>query len=919
MIVGRDRELAAVEALLSRAREGRSGALCLVGDAGAGKTTLLEAAEGRAEGFTVLRATGFEAETSLAHAGLLEALGPVLDRLDALPPAQADALNAALGRAGVDGAGDRYLVAAAVLALLARAAEERPVLLLVDDLQWLDQESAAALAFAARRLTHDPTAVLLAARTGVAADRVAGTETVYVEGLAVPDAERLLHGQVARRLVPRLVDVTGGNPLALLETGRRLSPAQRTGTAPLPEDLPVGTRLLDAFGAEVRALPVPGRRAAVILAAAGDADTGTVAAALAATDQDPVTALDERERAGAAVRGGASLRFRHPLLRAAAWALATPAERRQAHLALASAVAGEPQRAVRHRAEAAVGRDDGLAEELADVADVARARRGYAAASALMVRSAALTTDRAVAGRRAAHAVEDAATAGDVTGARSLARTVLAEGDDAARGHVLAVLGELELYSGSVPRGRDLLAEAAGLAEGAYRVRALASLADACYLRDDRAGMLRAAQDLYAAADPSDTEQLMLAEATLGSSLVFSGDLLRGRTHAIRALELVESEARLRDDPRHLITALLLARWAGDLRKAAHFADRRIRRARELGALGVLPQALAFMAAGAAFMGDHERAYADAGEAAELGAELDYAAIVTIAHEILAVEAAARGLHDVAAAALAESRRLTERAGVADVAQALPLAEALCAVCRGDAAEVVRLLERRVAVDGGRDTLDDPFGVAPDLVESYVALGRSGDARAAAQRYAELHAEATEAHLLARRSRVLALAEPDDSRAVASFRTAVTAAEEAGDPFEVARTRLLLGGRLRRAGERRAARDELRVAREAFAAMGLDAWTARTEDELAASGETAVRRRRNGEQPLTSRETRVALLVAEGLTNREIAAALFVSPKTVEHHVGAVLRKRGLRSRTELAASLARGGGVPLPRGAEPT
>lgn len=911
VIVGRNQELSAISAVLDSARSGRAAALCLVGEAGVGKTTLLQAAEEAAEGFLQLRATGFESETSLGHTGLLEALGPLEPLADGLPGPQREALGAALGRSTDAVEGDRYLVAVATLSLLARAAEERPVLVAVEDLQWLDRESAAALAFAARRLHYDAVAFVLASRPGASTDLVAGIDTLAVQGLPVEAAEQLLAGSVSARLVPRLVRATGGNPLALLESSRRLTPAQRSGVAPLPDHLPVGTRLVDAFGAEVVALPEPARQAAVLLAASGDPAEGPVADALTAAGADPSVALDRLEQAGVVVREGAALQWRHPLLRAATWRSTGPEERRAAHLALAEALAGDPLRAVRHRAEAALGRDDVLAAELTRAAGGERLRRGYAASSSLAARAALLTSEPVEAARRWATAVEDAFLAGDTARTRELAGLVLDTTDDApARGRVLAVLGQLDLYSGSVPRGRDLLAEAAELAEGPHRVLALAALANACYMRDDRAGMLRAGEELARTADRSDAEQCMLADATLGAAFVFSGRLEEGRALAAAALEQVESDPRLRDDPRHLATALLLARWAGDLRRAPFSAARRrLQRARDLGALGVLPQALAFTAAGRAFLGDHEGSYADAGEAAELGTELGYAAIITIAHEVLAWEAAARGRHDDALRALAESRRLTERAEVADVAQALPLAEAQCALVRGDLAEVVRLLEQRIEADGGRDTLDDPFGVAPDLTEAYVGLGRRKDARAVADRYRGLHAKTTEARIRARLARVTGLAEDDDDRAATAFRTSVAASEEVSDLFEAARSRLLLGSRLRRAGERRAAREELRRARDTFTGMGLYAWSRRAEDELAASGETARRDRTGADQPLTAQETRVALLVADGLSNKEVAAALFLSPKTIEHHVGSVLRKRGLRSRTQLAATLARGVG----------
>ena len=333
--------------------------------------------------------------------------------------------------------------------------------------------------------------------------------------------------------------------------------------------------------------------------------------------------------------------------------------------------------------------------------------------------------------------------------------------------------------------------------------------------------------------------------------------------------------------------------------------EHRLAETRERGALGMLVPGLALMAAGRAWLGDHTGAFADAGEAAELGEQLGYAADTAVAVEMLAWQSAARGLHDDARRALERARALTDRAGTTSVAAHQAITAAFCALCRGDLAEAAALLEARIAADGGIGSLGEPLGVAPDLVEAYVGLGRAADAAALAGRYADGHRPVAPPPTAALVARCLGLTAADEDAADEAFETALAAHAQAPDAFEAARTRLLYGARLRRAGRRVAAREQLRVALDAFAAMDLTAWAQRAADELGATGATARPRRPLASEPLTSQETRVALLVARGLSNREVAAALFLSPKTIEHHLASVFRKRGFRSRTELASAFA--------------
>ncbi|SMO98007.1 regulatory protein, luxR family [Geodermatophilus aquaeductus] len=899
--MGRDGELARVDRLLDDARGGSSGLLVLEAEAGVGKTALLQAAAGRAGGFRVLHARGVESEAALPQAALLELLTPLRPLLAEVPPGQAAALAAALGWGPVDVPGGRHLVAAGTLSLLAAAAASGPLLVLVDDLQWVDPESAGALLFAARRMHGDRVAVLAARRPEPGP--AAGAEVLRLPALAPGAARTLLAGTVAPPVAHRLADRLGGIPLALLEVAAALTPEQRAGTAPLPAELPAGPALAGALAPDLAALPAGAREALLLLAAALDGSAAAVAAALAGSGTDPGPALDAAEQRGVVVRDGDALAFRHPLLRSLVWERATPADRRRAHRLLAdTARTGDDVARVWHRALAAAGPDEGLAGELAALAGRARDRRGYAASSAALERAAALTDDAERSADLLAAAVADAAVGGDTARARSLAGAVLrGPAGDAARAGVLHVLGRVEQDAGSVPAARDLLRAAADLARGRTAAWVLTDLAVAEHRLGDVAGMQDTARRIAAGADDADPLQRALAAWVTGLAAVHRGDLDGGRTHLQHALDTMEAEPDLRAEPRLLPLVVLGLAWTADLLGAVPVVERRLREARAVGALGVLVSVLAMTAHGRAqWLGDHPGAFADAGEAVDLAGQLGYVADAAPALELLAWEHAARGRHAEAAAHLARARALVLRSGTAAVAAHLALTEAFCTLCRGDLAGTARLLEARMAADGGVGALGEPLGVAPLLVEAWAGLGRTAEAARLAADY-ERVAPSPLPPTAALVARCRALTRPDDDGAAELFEQALAAHALAPDAFETPHTRLLYGARLRRAGRRTRAREELAAAADAFAAMDLAAWARRAEDELRATGRTARPRRPLTEEPLTAQETRIAVLAAQGHSNAEIAAALFLSPKTVEHHLSSVYRKRGLRSRVGLA------------------
>ncbi len=693
--------------------------------------------------------------------------------------------------------------------------------------------------------------------------------------------------------------------MALLEVSQRLDNAQWVGAAPLPNPLPVGDRLLDFYQALLTEMSADAWRAVVLFALEQSADSTTVAATLAMDGGDPAAALDEARQCGVLVGDDRGLRFRHPLLRTAVLRLATPAQQREAHLALAAHLPPDSPARWWHLAEGSAGPDDALADELARVAASDRDRLGFAAASAALERSGLLTRGSDLAAERLAAAAEDAFVAGDVIRTRALVDRVLDGAAPAqARGRALFTLGMLEQYAGSVPRSIEHLSAACDLLDGPPLVRALAELAQAAFRLNHFETIPGCADRIAEAADDADPEQHLLAAFTEGLALTLRGETdAAARFAEVRSLALSEE---LRHEPRVLLPMALSLGFSGETGPDMIQAFGRVDDVRRLGAVGILIPLLAFRAAGRGWLGDHAGAFADAGEAAELSEQLGYAADASVAVEMLAWQLAARGLHDEASTALARASTLLDRAGTADVAAHHALTVAYCALCRGDLERVVDVLEARIAADGGVGSMGEHLGVAPLLVEAYAGLGRAEDAAELAAGFAVATTPAAPPWTQALAARCQGVAASRLEDATAAYETAIAAQAATGDEFEAARTRLLLGSRLRRDGQRVVAREQLRLAQDAFARMELTHWAAQADLELSATGATARKRGVMTDEPLTSQETRVALLVAEGKSNKEVAAALFLSPKTVEHHLSSVFRKRGFKRRSELASAFAR-------------
>ena len=911
MLVGRAPELAAIDELLGDARAGASGALVLRGEPGIGKSALLAYAGEQAADMRLLRVRAFESEQGLPFAGLSSLLSPVADQLDEVPPGQRGALATALGL-DAPGAIDRFAAYAATLSLLAAVAGERPVAVLVDDAHWLDAPSSEALIFAARRLGHEGIAMLLASRDeeGARLDTT-GLRELHLDGLDVSGTATLLraligHG-ISAELAGGLMDVTAGNPLALCELARTLTAAQLTGAEPLPNPLPLGADIAAAFGRQIAALPEGTQRALVVVAAADGASTGTLDRALSTLGLS-LEALGPAEAAALVVIEPRIAKLRHPLVGAAVYHRADSSLRREVHAALAAALdaPGERSRRAWHLAAAALGPDEAVAVELAAAGAEARGRGAPASAGNALAAAAGMTLESPRRAERLLQAADDLYVAGSVERAGALldeART-MAEGDPRLRARIEHSRARGEIVAGWPYRSqRRLRAEAERVLpfDGA---QATAMLVDACVLltlagrpREMLDEMRRIAPDAEPAGDPVS----FIAGWTRAAAELFSGDYAEGR----RLLDMAESAVR----------ALPLAAvgvFAGSvgivlLHCEAHERGHRlladcVETAHREGLVQMMPLALAGLSDADFRLGRWAPAYATAAQSAALADDMRGDTMNGLTR--LAYVEAATGRAEECRRHGERVLEIAEERGARSMITLAGSALGLLELGLGRYEAAIERLEPtgRFTVERGLE-LPGVASWAQDLAEAYV---RAGDPAAATRVLATLEQHATRsdallAHAAVARCRGLMA---DEEEAEAHFVRALALHDQRDAPFERARTELCFGERLRRGGRRTEAREHLRRALATFDALGAQPWSERASRELNATGERARRRAPDTSAQLTPQELQVALLVADGATNKEAAAALFVSPKTIEAHLLRVYRKLGLHSRTELARAM---------------
>ncbi len=898
-LLGRTAEQEALSRLLASARLGRGGALVVVGEPGVGKTALLEdavAAPVAAAPLRTLSATGTEAEQDLPFAALHAALRPTLPLLGSLPGPQADALGAALSLRPGRGR-DRFAIGAATLSLLSRYAEDGPVVLVLDDLHWVDPPSAEALGFAAHRLGDDPVAVLAAARADGVPAAFGAAPRVELGGLEPGAAARLLtdaYPGLGGPAVERLCRATGGNPLALLELGRDPGAVQDDVTG-LPPTLPA--RLQSALARRLDPLDDDERAVALVAAVVGD-DLRLARAVCSALGLDPAS-LSRVAAVGLVRLGHDRLVLRHPLLRSAVYGWATPELRRRVHLAAAAALTApaDADRRAWHLAAGTERLDEAVALELEGVAGRAGARSAFTVGSTALERAARLSPDAAAARGRLVAAAR-AAWAG---GQRERALRLLDEAEPTGApptADAAELRATVAVRSGSLREGVELLEDAAALAAPHEAAVLLADACHACMYLADGAALRRVRDRLASLLDAVDAP---LARAVGLAACGAAGVLLGEQTADLlrEALPLLVTH-----DPLSLPAAVP---WLGlaplFLRDVEAGADLRelVRRARTQVGLGLLPNLLFHLARDEATATRWDRAAANYEEAVALARETGQGTELAVSLAGLAcLDARAGRAEDCRAHAADALGRCRERAlRFGEIWCELALGE--LALSEGDAAAAAQRLE---ALDRRLDRLgvaDPDLHPGPDLVDALCRVGRAAEAAGAAAGFARLAHATGRPWARARADRALALVAGDEADADALFRSALTHHDRTRDVFETARTRLARGMRLRRAGRRREAREELRAALTVLDDLGAALWAATARAELGATGERVPPRAPLGPSSLTPQELQVCLLLAEGRTTREAAAGLFLSPKTVEYHLRKAYTKLDIHSRGELA------------------
>jgi DNA-binding CsgD family transcriptional regulator len=904
MLFGREAERARIAALLDDARLGQSGVLVLRGEAGVGKSALLEAARDLADGMTVLGGCGIESEARLPYSGLHQIVRPILPALDRLPEPQARALRGALGLG--TGTGDQwFLVSLAALSLLSEAAEEGPLLCLVDDAHWLDDASAESLVFAARRLEAEGIAMLFAAREGeVRSFEAPGLDELRLDGLDPVAAAAMLDEHAEVVLSPearaRLIEGTNGNPLALLELFSTLSETQLTGAEPLADPLPVGRRIERAFLSRARELP-EGTQTLLLVASADDSGSPAPVLAAAARLGADADALDAAEEAGLLTVRGGTLAFRHPLIRSAIYQSAPFSRRRAAHRALADVLEGEAEadRRAWHRAAASVEPDASVAEELERAARRARRRSGFVSASLAYERAATLTLDDHAKARLLSSAAESAWYSGRIERALMLLeRARPSVTDPAERAGVDRWRGQIELGMGMPTDARDLLVRSATEIASVDASRALYTLGLACiasaYGGDGDAipGIALAGAELRVSDDSAVTR--FLQSFLEGTGSYFAAEFETAAPMLREAVEAaddadVEASAQL---PDLLLLAGGAALFLGDDSAAERFNRRLATLARDLGALSLLNEILPRVALGQVSSGQWQAAAAGLTEGLELARQTGQQQLVGHMLAMLAFVAGLRGDEEECRALAAESIELAAPRNLVHVSLTARWALLCLELGHGRADE---------ALAAAREITAIPLTLwgAPDRIE---AAYRADDVEAARAWLAPFEDWARSSGSswgcdVATRCRAV-LAE-DSEEADRLFAHALGRAD--GRPFERARTEFAFGEHLRRTRRRVEAREHLRAALDGFETLGARLWAERARVELRASGQTARRREPSTRGDLTPQELQIARFVGQGLSNREVAAQMFLSPRTIDFHLRNVFRKLEITSRMQLA------------------
>lgn len=900
-LIGRTRECAALDTLLTSVRDGEARVLVLRGEPGIGKTALLQYVADAARDFTVTHATGVESEMELPFAGVHQLCAPMLDRLAELPEPQRIAARAAFGLS-LGTPPDGLLIGLAILDLVSGASDARPLLCVVDDAQWLDRGSAQALAFVARRLLADRVALVFATRAAV--DDLAHVPELPVGGLVDRDAQTLLTSALQAPLDDavrnRIVAESGGNPLALVEWSRRMTPAELAGGFAVPNEIARTSQLEATFRQRVVELPTLTQR---FLAVAAAEPTGDPFVVWRAANSLGIAPLDATRAVDAGlVAIGARVAFRHPLVRSASYRVASLSERLEAHRALADATDPDldPDRRAWHRALGSPGPDEDVAAALEGSAARARARGGLAAAAALLERSVVLTMDpvrRATRVLAAADAHLEASSFDAAAAMLALAETAAL--DNVGRAHLDLLRARLTVWGGANWDAAPLYLSAAkrlealdpDLAAATYLEAQVAAFIAGTFASDMSLRDIALAADPFAASAEPTPRGLLFAGLTRFSTdgPAMAAPLLR------RALQAEVSETIDGEAIRWMGAQCGAASVLWDIENFRRFAALQVDATRDVGALHLLPWALNTLAHVRALEGDLERAASLMAESAQI-VEATGNAVLPWGGAIIAGWKgdgdASRIIDELAA-----------RARAAHDALALKHAQWASAMAHNSTCQYDR------ALADGLEAEPHPWEWGAqlyfhELVEAAARCGERDIAAATLERLSASAAASGTDWALGIQRRCQALL-ADDADAGRLFREAIERLGRTRLRPELARTHLLHGEWLRRCNRRVGARAELQTAYDLFVSMGLDAFAERCRHELVLTGAT-VRKRTASLDDLTPQELEVSRLALDGLTNAEIGSRLFISVRTVEWHLRKVFTKLGISSRREIKGALSR-------------
>ncbi len=903
-LLGRRAECEALDGLLTDVLAGNSRVAVLRGEAGVGKSALLEYLSDRVSGWLVATAVAVESEMELAYSGLHQLCGPMLTHLDRLPVPQRDALATVFGRS-TGPAPDRFLVALGTLTLFAEAAEQQPLVCIVDDAQWLDQASAQIIGFVGRRLHAERVALVCAARTGSGDNGLGGLPELSIEGLGDSDARALLldnvYGPLDAAVCDQIITESHGNPLALLELPRTWNTADLAGGFGLPGSPPVAGRIEQSYGRRLNLLPSQTRL--LILAAAaeplGDPVLLLRAAEILGVD---MAAADPAVDAGLLTLG-ARVEFAHPLVRSAAYRSAAAEDRHRVHRALADATDAEidPDRRAWHRARATPGPDEEVAAELERSAGRAQARGGVAAGAAFLQRAVALTADPTQRAKRALAAAQASLQAGEFDAARRLVATAgtgaLDEfqrvGVDLLRGRIASASSFGSAASQLLKAARQLERLDTGLARETYleawgTALAAGELASTGTLRDVSLAVRSAPPPPH---EPHPSDLLLDGLAQLVTEGL-----------AAAAPTLREAVSAFRDDETVLQWGAMAATAAAalwDMEGFRAIITRQLQLARDTGALALLGTALQGAGIVVTWSGDFR-------EAASVVAEADAvtgATGIRIAPYGGMVLAAYQGRDDEASALLKTAIGASTASGEGLGVQYARWATAILSNGLGRYEETLAAAQQ--ASDDTPELFVSHWALA-ELVEASVRTGNDGLAAEAVDRLVDATSgsDADWGLGIAARSRALA-SEGEASEAL--YVEAIDRLSRTLVRPELARAHLLYGEWLRREGRRLDARTQLRTAHDMLDAIGMEAFAERARRELLATGERVRKRGDATRDELTPQEERIARLARDGLSNPEIGTMLFLSPRTVEWHLRKVFTKLGIHSRNGLRTALPRG------------